>query len=189
MEYYYMLLEQKPEEMEGVVGVICNDTNPNIRVAIEVDAEYLHEQNSLFPMLFTDPDNYLQECRIVLNRKMAENLYKQDPEVIYEIWHELGHFETMSEYVEDYVNYSSRKEQAYTADQYISIVSGEVLPYEAVADDFALAYCGPEQALIAINGMIARVKKHPKMMNDRGLLQDLLNRKKRVLAAMNQQAD
>lgn len=182
MEYYYMLLEEKPEQMQGVVGCIFNDTNPNIRVDLEVDPEYLHEQNSLFPMLYVDPENYYRGCRIILNSKMAESLYKQDPEIVFEIWHELGHYHTMSEYVEEYMNYSSRKEQAYTADQYISIVSGEVLPYEAAADDFAAAYCGPEQGIVALNGMIARVKKHPVMMNNRGLIQDLLNRKKRILA-------
>ena len=181
MSYYYALPEEKPENMDGVIGYIFNDSNPALRIALEVDPEYLNAQNSIFPTLYVDPENYIQSCRIILNNRMANSLYKNDPETLFSIWHELGYFHTMSEHVEEYLNYASRKEQGYTAEQYLSIVNGEVMDFEAAADDFAVEYCGRDQAVIALNGLIARVKKHPKLMNDRALLKELLNRKNRIL--------
>ncbi len=182
MTYYYAFPEELPDPLTGIVGYVVNDSAPGLKIALEIDEEYLKGQKSIFPLLYIDPENYIGDCRIVLTKEMFERLQKQDPEILFGLWHEVGQFHTMEEHVEEYLSYSDRSNSGMTADQYLAMLNNELLPYQEAADAFAQAYCGRDESIIAINGMISRAKKHPETMNDRALLQELLIRKKAVSA-------
>lgn len=177
MEYYYVLPEEMPDPAEGIVGFVVNDTCPDLRLALEIDEDYLKAQKSVFPLLYIDPDNYLGGSRIVITKEMLKDLYRGDPEVLFCLWHEVGQFHTMSDNVEEYLQYADRTKEGMTGDQYLALMKGELLPYQEAADAFAEDYCTPEDSVIALNGMISRAKKHPMTANDRGLIKELLNRK------------
>ncbi len=185
MTYYYAFPEELPDPLDGIVGYVVNDSAPSLRIALEIDEEYLKAQKSIFPLLYIDPEDYLSDCRIVLTKEMFERLQKEDPEILFGLWHEVGQFHTMEEHVEEYLTYSDRSSAGMTADQYLAIQNGELLAFQEAADAFAQAYCGRDESIIAINGMISRAKKHPETMNNRPLLQELLNRKKAVTAREN----
>ena len=180
MAYYYAFLEELPEPLNGVIGVVMNDTCAGLRILLEVDDDYMKQGKFYTPKLYVDPESYLSECRIIFTGRMARQLLKEDPELVFELWHEVGAFHTMEDHVEAFLNYANRTETGYTAEEYLAIVNGEVLPHEAAADDFAVDYCGGPESVIAVNGMIAQAKKNPATMNDRGLVRALLNRKNRI---------
>jgi len=180
MEYYYMLREDMPEPIEGIIGYIVNDSCEGLKILLEVDDDYLKSRHAYDPTLYLDPEAYLSECRIVLNKRLARLMLKKDPAVIFSLWHELGHFHTMEDHVEEYLNCTAAAEGGFTAEQYVAIMDGIVLPGEAAADDFAVDYCGRQESVIAINGLIAACKKNPATMNDRGTIKSLLNRKNRI---------
>lgn len=177
MAYYYVLPDEMPDPAEGIVGFVVNDTCPDVRLALEIDEEYLKEQRSVFPLLYIDPDDYLKDSRIVITKEMLKDLYHEDQEILFCLWHEVGQFHTMSDHVEEYLQYADRTQTGMTGDQYLALLNGELLPYQEAADAFAEDYCTPAGSIIALNGMISRAKKHPMTANDRGLIKELLNRK------------
>lgn len=182
LDYYYMLREDMPDPLEGVIGYVLNDTCEGLRIILEVDPEYIAERNAWHPLLYVDPESYLTECRIVLNVRMAEKLIKGDPEVQFELWNQVAHFVGMEDHLQEFMTYEMGNTGGYTTEQYIAILDKQVLPYQAAADDFSYEYMGKVDSIIALNGMIAQCKKNPKTMNDRGLIMELLNRKNRISA-------
>lgn len=136
-DYYLIWFTDIPENCDkGYVGAIYNTGNPDLKILIEINDNWMIRNHRSGLSLFIEPVDYISKSGIVVTKETFNNLYNSQ-ESMPGIWHEIGHFHT-TKYFMDYVGENQRKIRI----EYIS--RGKIPPAEYVADLFALYYCDRE---------------------------------------------
>lgn len=140
----------------GFIGIIYNRTNKKIKIEIEIDNEYMYENNNSSCCFYLNVDNYL-ESEIVMTSSFYEE-FRKNSELLPVIWHEIGHFHTLQYFPNAIesgfgINKSYRKE---------FINNNEIAPDEKAADLFATYYTSKEQMINFFNYMIRRRRSNVK---------------------------
>lgn len=180
-DYYLRMYEGIPDSCKtGFVGYVGNSSNPDIEIKIEIDDQYMFDNNMISCCLYIDIDNYSKSL-IVMTSAFFNEVRNDDINFLGTIWHEIGHFHTMH-----YFN-TKRSENGSTNQTRLDYFNRrEIMPEEKVADLFALYYTSKEEFVEHFNFMIKRRRENTwedRATNDRAVAE--LARRKRFVNEMD----
>ena len=147
--YYHIYSDVPPKCRTGVVGFVGSLTNPKIKIRIEIDTEWMIDNNHASIVFNADPDNYF-ESTIVMTAQYFD-VFRKTPYLLFDLWHEVGHYH-LGHYFDTHFDengsaYQSRREY---------LERGEVMPEEKAADTFGLYYTSKDEAIQALSESIRR---------------------------------
>ena len=132
-DYYLQWFSDIPDDCNtGVVGIISNYSNLEIRIQLEISDEWMQANRKRGLALYLDPDGERVNAGIIMTKAEFDQLYREG-KGISDIWHEVGHFHTTKYFLEYLTG-----EQEKLRGEYIG--KGQIPPAEYVADLFALYY-------------------------------------------------
>lgn len=146
-QYYLVIFPDVPEQCtEGCVGFVGNKTNDKIKIRLIIDDKYMCDNNYRTLCLTVNEENY-QESFIFFTSSFFE-IFRNNEYLNSWIWHEIGHYQTGRYFDTKFENGHMAEARKKT------ILSGETLVEEQVADLFALYYMGKHDVLEAFRWTI-----------------------------------
>jgi len=149
-EYYYYPYPDVPQHCrEGFVARVGNSTNKSIDIELEINDSTMRELNFTSCCFMFNTEEYTKSSIVMTSSYYSE--YLKNPECVFAIWHEVGHFHTYRYFEETHDEKGSTKAKRI---EYYN--NGEIMPEEKVADLFALYYTSKETAVKYLKYMIKR---------------------------------
>ena len=146
-DYYLYWLHGIPEDCcSGCVGVISNYSNPEVRIPLEINDEWMLTNRKRGMALYIEPNGNHIKGYIVMTKEEFDQLYHKKTGFP-GIWHEVGHFHT-TKYFLDYLTGEQEKQRG----DYIK--KGKIPPAEYVADLFSLYYTEREEVFEYFKNLI-----------------------------------
>lgn len=175
-DYYLRIFPDVPERCTtGIVGYVGNDSNPEIRINIEIDHPWMVEHNYVSIAMWLNDENYYESGIVMTPRYFDE--FRRNPFLQFEIWHEIGHFHTLH-----YFDTPHNENGSANAARIEYFERGDIMPDEKAADVFGLYYTSKEIALKSLSYSIERRRTYtwePKENTERAVQEFI--RRKRVL--------
>ena len=154
-KYYLIWYNDIPPNCStGYVGIILNDANPNIKINIEIDDEWMLNNNYRTVALYVDEDHFEDKSTIVLTSNFFK-LMMEEEFLCASLWHEIGHFHTMHYFNTPYFGSSSFEYRMKCFER------GLVTKEEQVADLFSVYYSSKEDFLKDIQWLIRTRYSNP----------------------------
>ena len=153
-DYYLYIYPDVPEQCTtGFVGYVGNQSNPDIRIDIEIDFSWMVENHYLTLAFWANPDEY-NRSRIIMTPRFFDE-FRRTPFLQFALWHEVGHYHTIHYFDTLYNENGSANDIRI---QYFE--QGEILPDEKAADVFGLYYTSKEYAIQALSDLIRRRRSY-----------------------------
>lgn len=148
-EYYFAHYTDVPDVcLEGFVGYIGNSSNPNVKIEIEVDNQYMYENRQVSCCFYRNLNKYNESVIVMTSEFYSE--FRSNSILMPVVWHEIGHFHTIRYFLDRMQDGSATKERKK------SINNNELSPEEQVADLFAVYYTSKDDVIEFLNYMIKR---------------------------------
>lgn len=173
-DYYLRIYSDVPERCtKGIVGYVGNESNPDIKIRIEIDHPWMVEHNYASVAFWVNDEKY-HESEIVMTPRYFDE-FRKTPYLQFELWHEIGHFHTLH-----YFNTPHDGKGSANAARIEFFERGEIMPDEKAADIFGLYYTSRELALKALSYSIERRRTYtwePKENTEKAI-QEFIRRKR-----------
>ena len=147
--YYHIYSDVPPKCRTGIVGFVGSVSNSKIKIRIEIDTEWMVENNHTSIVFNTDPDNYY-ESTIVMTAQFFD-LFRRTPYLAFNLWHEVGHY-----HLGHYFNTVFNENGSANNMRLEYFERGEIMPEEKAADVFGLYYSSKDDAIQALSELIRR---------------------------------
>ena len=149
-DYYLWIYPDVPERCTtGFVGFVGSNTNPDIKIRIEIDHQWMFEHNYVTLAFWANVEKY-SESRIVMTPRYFDE-FRRTPFLQFDLWHEIGHYHTLH-----YFNTPHNENGSANAARIEYFERGEIMPEEKAADIFGLYYTSKEDAIKALSESIRR---------------------------------
>ena len=173
-DYYLCIYPDVPDRCtKGFVGFVGNESNPDIKIRLEIDHPWMTEHKYVTIAFCTNEENYQESWVVMTPRYFDEfrkNLWMQ-----FDLWHEIGHYHTLH-----YFCTPHNEKGSANAARLEYFACGEIMPDEKAADIFGLYYTSKEYALKALSYSIERRRTYtwePKETTE-GAIQEFIRRKR-----------
>lgn len=182
-EYYQYWFNGIPQDCNcGFVGAIKNAMDPDFKIMIEIDDQWMNQNNQRNCTLYIGED-YNTDGIIVITKEFFDECRKPNSDYIFFLWHEIGHYHTLHCFPEYTTNQSAIRRKY--------IEKGQIPPAEYAADLFGLYYCNEE---IAVSALLKATRNRYKLINngdDNALLacHELRQRRKAIKALHDNEQD
>lgn len=148
-DFLYIYPDVPDRCTQGIVGFVGNESNPKVKIKLEIDHEWMADHNYVTIAFWINIDDFA-DSRIVMTPRYF-HVFRQNPFLKFDLWHEIGHFHTLHYFDTAFdENGSSNK----TRMEYFE--RGDVMPDEKAADLFGLYYTSKEDAIQALSESIRR---------------------------------
>lgn len=149
-DYYLWIYPDVPERCtKGFVGYVGSNTNPDIKIKIEIDHQWMFENNYVTLAFWANVDNY-KESEIVMTPRYFDD-FRKNPYLRFDLWHEIGHYHTLH-----YFDSPHNEKGSANAARIEYFERGEIMPEEKAADIFGLYYTSKDDAIKALSESIRR---------------------------------
>ncbi len=149
-DYYLFIYPDVPERCTtGFVGFVGSNTNPDIKIRIEIDHQWMFDHNYATLALCVDIDKHSDSIIVMTPRYFQE--FRRTPYLQFDLWHEVGHYHTLH-----YFNTPFNEKGSANATRIECFERGEIMPEEKAADIFGLYYTSKEYAIKALSESIRR---------------------------------
>lgn len=149
-DYYLMIYPDVPPRCTtGVVGFVGSNTNPNVRIELEIDNEWMADHNQVSIVFLVNEENYCESSIVMTPRYFDE--FRRTPCLQFELWHEIGHYHTLH-----YFNGAFDENGSANMARIECFECGDIMPEEKAADLFGLYYTSREHAIQALSESIRR---------------------------------
>lgn len=149
-DYYLWIYPDVPEQCtRGFVGFVGSNTNPNIKIRIEIDHQWMFEHNYVTLAFWANEENYSES--IVVMTPGYFDQFRRTPYLKFDLWHEIGHYHTLH-----YFDTPHNENGSANAARLEYFERGEIMPEEKAADIFGLYYTSKEDAIKALSESIRR---------------------------------
>jgi hypothetical protein len=173
-DYYLCIYPDVPERcIKGIVGFVGNDSNPDIKIRIEIDHDWMTEHNYVSIAFWTNEKKYHESVVVMTPRYFDE--FRKNPWLEFDLWHEIGHYHTLH-----YFDTPFNKKGSANATRVKYWERDEVMPEERAADIFGLYYTSREFALKTLSYAIERRHNYtwePRETTE-GAIQEFIRRKR-----------
>ena len=149
-DYYLRIYPDVPERCtEGFVGYVGSNSNPDIKIEIEIDHQWMFENNYVTLAFWANAEKY-SESRINMTPRYFDE-FRQNPCLKFDLWHEIGHYHTLHYFSTPHdENGSANKARIEYYEQ------GGIMPDEMAADAFGLYYTSKDDAIQSLSESIRR---------------------------------
>ena len=175
-DYYLIIYPDVPEFCsKGFVGYVGNESNPDIKIRIEINLQWMRESNFHSIAISYNRDNP-HESQIIMTPQYFDQ-FRKTPWMLFDLWHEVGHCHTLH-----YFNVPTDENGSAKAARMEYFERGEVMPAEQAADIFGLYYTSREDALKALSYFIERRNTYtwePREITEKAIQEFI--RRKRIL--------
>lgn len=149
-DYFLYIYPDVPENCtNGFVGYVGNSSNKNLKIMIEIDHQWMIENNFVTMALCIDRDDY-NKATIVMSPRYFD-MFRKTPFLLFELWHEVGHYHT-----NHYFNTQYNDKGSCNTTRLEYYKRGEVMPEERAADIFGLYYSSKKFAIKSLCEAINR---------------------------------
>jgi|GEM_PF-6079310 len=175
-DYYLCIYPDVPLNCtKGFVGYVGNESNPNIKIRIEIDHLWMVEHNYVSLALWINEEKYHESVIVMTPRYFDE--FRRTPFLQFDLWHEIGHYHTLH-----YFDTPHNEKGSANAARLGYFERDEIMPDEKAADIFGLYYTSRETALKALSYAIERrrtYKWEPQKITEIAI--EEFKRRKRIL--------
>lgn len=149
-DYYLWIYPDVPERCtKGFVGFVGSNTNPDIKIKIEIDHQWMFDNNYVTLAFWANVDNY-NESEIVMTPRYFDE-FRRNPYLQFDLWHEIGHYHTLH-----YFDSPHNENGSANASRIEYFERGDIMPEEKAADIFGLYYTSKDDAIRALSESIRR---------------------------------
>lgn len=149
-DYYLRIYPDVPERCtKGFVGYVGSNTNPDVKIKIEIDHQWMFDNNYVTLAFWANVDNY-NESEIVMTPRYFDE-FRRSPYLQFDLWHEIGHYHTLH-----YFDSPHNENGSSNASRIEYFERGDIMPEEKAADIFSLYYTSKDDAIKALSESIRR---------------------------------